>query len=278
MERHILIPHSNHKISTVIHVPTQYLNNKVENEKSFRLPLLIICHGFIGNKIGVNRLFVKTARKFCDNGFVVVRFDYLGAGESTGEYGENTIESFVNQTQSVIDYALKDDYIDEQQVVLLGHSLGGVVSLITSATDKRVKRLALWSPVLYPRSDIIRIVGSSVYEETIRIGEADFDGYTLKKPFFDSLTDIRPSQDLLKFKGDVFIAHGAADDVIPVEYADTYQKLFWTRSAGQADKEIIMHADHTYSYRHTSAEVINKTINWYIEKQNKKRIWSDWTI
>ena len=58
-----------------------------------QVPVVIICHGFIGSKVGQHRIFVKTARELCRAGFAVLRFDYSGCGESTGEYRDTRLSS-----------------------------------------------------------------------------------------------------------------------------------------------------------------------------------------
>jgi alpha/beta superfamily hydrolase len=275
MEHHIQIPTNYGDLSAVIHYPR---GDSQGNKPQTRWPLIIICHGFVGNKIGVDRLFVKAARAFNANGYMVLRFDYAGCGESTGDYGAGGLEALVEQNQRVIDYALDIDCVDSNQVVLLGHSLGGAASILTSSKDSRVKTLVLWSAVAQPLNDIVHIVGESKYEEAVHKGSVDFQGYTLTKEFFDSLSKQHPFQHTIKFAGDVLLVHGTSDDVIPADYCFQYQRMFWLRSSGQCDKEVILQADHTYSTLESTKLLLQKTNDWlhYIEKRKKE--WHDWTI
>jgi pimeloyl-ACP methyl ester carboxylesterase len=276
MEHYIHIPTQYGELSAVIHYPIgdQYIEGKEQN----RWPLIIICHGFVGNKIGVDRLFVKAARKFNSSGFMVLRFDYAGCGESTGDYGAGGLEALVDQTRRVIDYVSSMDCIDSNRIILLGHSLGGAASLLASSEDTRVKTLVLWSSVAQPLNDIVRIVGESKYEEANRKGFVDFQGYALTKQFFDSLTKQHPFQHTGKFSGDVFIVHGTSDEVIPVDYCFQYQRMFWQRSTGQCDKEVILQADHTYSSHQSSEQLITKTNDWLLSNDKRKKEWNDWMI
>ena len=72
-----------------------------------KYPLIIICHGFIGSKVGVDRLFVKAAEEFTMDGAIVLRFDFAGCGESSGNYGETGLDCFIHQLQAVLDSALE---------------------------------------------------------------------------------------------------------------------------------------------------------------------------
>lgn len=276
MERCITIEYGNEELRATLHYPTNTENGRdVEEGKR---PLIVICHGFIGNRIGVDRLFVQAARRFADEGYLVLRFDYAGCGESTGDYGAGGLDVLIEQTRVVLDYALDIDYVDANRIALLGHSLGGAVALLTAAQDRRVKTLLLWSAVAHPFNDIIRIVGQDLYDHAVQYGSADYAGYTFRPGFFNTLAAHQPFAQIRKFSGDVFLAHGTSDNVIPVDYCSLYQKLFWMRSYGQCDMESIFQADHTYSSGESKRELYDKTLNWLKYIENRKRDWHNWEI
>ncbi len=52
-----------------------------------RRPAFIVLHGFGGNKDGQGQTVV--AKQFTDWGFVTLRIDFRGCGESEGEHGQN---------------------------------------------------------------------------------------------------------------------------------------------------------------------------------------------
>ncbi|MBP1904561.1 pimeloyl-ACP methyl ester carboxylesterase [Paenibacillus turicensis] len=276
MERHIVIGHKEEQITASIHYPTN--KRHTERRCKERVPLVIICHGFVGSRIGVNRLFVESARSLAAEGSLVVRFDYIGCGESSGSYGEHSVDSMIAQTKSVIDYGLGIDDIDPTQVSLIGHSLGGMIALLTAARDKRVKNLVLWSSVGYPFNDIVKITGRDVYDQAIKKGSADYLGYHLTPTFFESLGMYQPLQEALKFAGDVLVVHGTSDEDIPVDYAFLYQKVLWMRQEGRCDKEIIFQGDHTYSVAEHRAQLINKTKSWLGGLESVQSEWQNWMI
>ena len=227
MEKQLTLRHEGLELTATLHYPAASEAGQQE-----RKPAVVICHGFIGSRIGVDRLFVKTARALARQGSFVLRFDYGGCGESSGSYGSLGMDSMIDQTRTALDYVLSMDYVDPQRVTLLGHSLGGAVALHTAVKDKRVNRLILWSAVGYPYNDIVRIVGRSGYDEAILKGSTDYAGYTLEPVFFDSLQQHQPFQAATRFSGDVLLVHGTSDDIIPADYSFLYQKLFWTRGEG----------------------------------------------
>ena len=278
MEHHIKIRSGELELAGTLHYPEHGNEDSVQPKGNERYPMIIIAHGFVGSRIGVDRLFVLAAREFARHGYMVLRFDYGGCGESTGDYGSGGLDAMIDQTRSVLDYALDIDCVDPQRVILLGHSLGGAVAILTAARDKRVKSLVLWAAVGYPFNDIVGITGKKSYEEAVQYGSSDYHGYALQPVFFESLAKHQPFEQLRKFGGDVFLVHGTADEVIPVDYCFLYQKLFWLRSQGQCDKEVIFQADHTFSGGQAKKEVIDKTRDWLLRIDKRKNEWNDWTI
>ncbi|MFC5702452.1 alpha/beta hydrolase family protein [Cohnella faecalis] len=273
MERPLNIRHEDLTLAATIHYPAA--DSKLPVGK---LPLVIINHGFVGSRIGVDRLFVLTGRELADRGFLVIRFDFAGCGESEGVYGEHGLESMISQTRSVLDYALGLDIVDPLRITLLGHSLGGAAALLTATRDRRIKSLALWSPVGYPFNDIVRIVGRKTYDEAVTKGKSDYSGYTLKPDFFESLQQHQPFQEAQKFHGDVFIAHGTSDDVIPADYSFLLEKTFWLRGEGRCDKNIIFQADHTYTRGEHKQELIRSTADWLGGHDERQQNWHHWSI
>ncbi|MEF2967804.1 alpha/beta fold hydrolase [Paenibacillus sp. M1] len=275
MERHITIQHGKEQIAASVHYAAQL---KKEGRCKDRVPLVVICHGFVGSRIGVDRLFVQTARELAGQGYLVVRFDYIGCGESSGDYGREGVDSMIAQTRAVLDYSFGIGDIDPTRVTLIGHSLGGMVALLTAARDRRVKNLILWSAVGYPFNDIVKITGRKLYDQAVEQGAADYLGYGLTPAFFDSLGTYQPFQEAAKFSGNVLVVHGTSDDTIPVDYAFLYQKVFWMRPEGRCDKEIIFQADHTYSSGAARDQLLSKTTEWLGGLEAANTDWQHWMI
>jgi hypothetical protein len=274
MERHLNIGYHQLEIAATLHYPV------VQDESDWKSshPAVVICHGFVGNRIGVDRLFVKAARRLAAAGYVVLRFDYAGCGESDGDYGSTGIGSLIEQTRNAIDVIFDLDIVDASRITLLGHSLGGAVAVLTAAQDRRVRNLVLWAPVAHPHQDIVGIIGNKLYEEALTKGQTEYLGYTFQSSFLQSLSLFQPLVLAREFAGDVLLIHGTGDTVISSESSFLYQKIFWTRKQGICDKEIIMQADHSFSTRGHAEHAITKTIEWLETKEKNKQGWYDWTI
>lgn len=91
MERNIIIRHNGEELTASIHYPSGGKGGTGRCKD--RVPLAVICHGFVGNRIGVDRIFVKAARELAADGYMVIRFDYAGCGESSGNYGSENMRA-----------------------------------------------------------------------------------------------------------------------------------------------------------------------------------------
>ncbi|WP_078381804.1 alpha/beta hydrolase family protein [Sutcliffiella halmapala] len=245
-------------LSVSIEYPTSYFDNDMKNAL---FPVIIICHGFIGSKVGVNRLFVKASKELTLKNYIIVRFDYLGCGESEGEYGNNTMHDMIHQTKQVISLVKKLERTDSTNLTLIGHSLGGAVALLTAIKEQSVKKLILWSAVGNPFLDIMNIIKKRVtdldYHDTF-----DYQGFLLKKDFLLSLKEYEPLKWSFNYTGDVLVIHGDEDEEISVHYSTQYELAFHSRQTGAMKKHIISGADHTYSSHSTYNQLIQTTIDW----------------
>ncbi|QDX93309.1 hypothetical protein C2W64_03839 [Brevibacillus laterosporus] len=255
MKKHVEIQWQNETLAATLYVP------ELENQEE-AFPLIVICHGFIGSRIGVNRLFVETANQLIRDGYAVLCFDYVGCGESTGEYGRSGFDQLVAQTRHVLKEVAHFPEVDAHRIYLLGHSLGGAVALYTAVREPDIHKLMLWAPVAHPYKDIVRIVGVDTYQRAWQDSFADYMGYGFTPDFFESLQPFVPLKELQKYSGDVFIAHGTADLDIPVEYCFHYYYAFRSRHRGKSDKEIILEADHTFSNGCSRTKLIDSTREW----------------
>jgi len=225
---------------------------------------VIICHGLIGSRIGVDRLFVKTSNLLTAKGYLVIRFDYKGCGESSGEYGRNRLSDLIEQTEAIIQFVYAELSIKE--LILLGHSLGGAVALFTAINDSRVSRLIQWAAVGKPDFDIRRIFGTERLSELAEKEVVDFNGYSFYQTYFESLADFHPLEVADIFSGDVLLAHGSADQDIPCYYMDEYKNKYLKREKGTVETLLIENGKHTFSSTSQFHPLINGTIHWLESK------------
>jgi pimeloyl-ACP methyl ester carboxylesterase len=101
-----------------------------------RRPALIVLHGFGGNKDGQGQAVV--ARQFTRWGYVTLRIDFRGCGESEGERGRIICLDQVADTRNAISYLAARPEVDPQRIALVGSSFGAAVAVFTGGADRRV--------------------------------------------------------------------------------------------------------------------------------------------
>jgi uncharacterized protein len=99
-------------------------------------PAFIILHGFGGNKDGHGQLVV--AKQFNEWGYVTMRLDFRGCGESEGEHGRIICLDQVADTRNAISYLAGRPEVDSQRIGLVGSSFGAAVAVYTGGADQRV--------------------------------------------------------------------------------------------------------------------------------------------
>ncbi len=77
------------KLVGILHVPI----GMKRGEKASGIAMF---HGFTGNRTEAHRLFIHVARALSDSGFVVLRFDFRGSGDSDGEFDDMTVPGEVS--------------------------------------------------------------------------------------------------------------------------------------------------------------------------------------
>jgi len=83
-------------------------------------------------------VFAQLATSLADAGFVVVRYDKRGTGQSGGRPESATYDDFSADLRAVIGHLLKRKDVDPKRVALIGYGEGGWIALATAAKENKV--------------------------------------------------------------------------------------------------------------------------------------------
>ena len=124
------------------------ITDPLEAKRSNRLPGIILLNAGIIHRVGPNRIHVKIARTLAPMGFVVLRFDFSGIGDSKVRDDNLPFEeSAVRETQEAMDYLSATRGVERFH--LIGLSSGAIVSYKTAGRDPRVLGATLINPASY---------------------------------------------------------------------------------------------------------------------------------
>lgn len=101
-----------------------------------RRAAIIVLHGFGSNKDAGN--VMSPCKMLNDLGYVTMRFDMRGCGESEGEWGRLICLEQVRDTQSALGVLADRPEVIASKIGVLGSSFGAAVALYTSGVDPRV--------------------------------------------------------------------------------------------------------------------------------------------
>ena len=101
-----------------------------------RRPGFLVLHGFGSNKDSSGS--VATATMLAELGYVVLRFDMRGCGESQGERGRVICLEQVEDTKHALSYLAARPEVEPDRVGVIGQSFGAAVAVYAAGVDPRV--------------------------------------------------------------------------------------------------------------------------------------------
>ena len=142
--RNVWIDGDHGRLSAVVQTPDGLRN----------FPLVIICHGFTGNKD--SKLLTSLADYLEAEGIASIRFDFNGHGKSDGDFQDMTVLNEIEDAKQVYEYAR--DMRGVTSISIAGHSQGGVVTSMVAGQlgSKDIKSIALMAPAAVLRDDALR--------------------------------------------------------------------------------------------------------------------------
>jgi pimeloyl-ACP methyl ester carboxylesterase len=224
-------------------------------------PTTLLCHGFTGNRIETSRLFVTLSRELASVGIAAVAFDRAGHGESDGEFFDTRVSTNIADTLATLDEVASYEFVDSENLHLLGFSLGAVVaSVVAAETHHRIRSLTMWSPAAV-FADNARASGlPGQPDPTIVDGVYEFEGLRLGPGFLEDASIFEPYVRAAGYHGPARVLHGD-QDFIPVEYARRYETVY-----GDAMKlTIVGGADHTWRPLWSRDLLIRETVEFILD-------------
>jgi uncharacterized protein len=85
----------------------------------------------------------QLAGALADSGFLVLRFDKRGVGQSGGRPESATFTDYAEDLRAVVRYVGNRKDVDRDRLAVVGHSEGGSVGLIAASKERRIAALVL---------------------------------------------------------------------------------------------------------------------------------------
>jgi putative redox protein len=198
-------------------------------------------------------------------GFLALRFDFSGNGQSQGAFVESTYSKQIAEMEIAADRLRAEG---ANWIGLAGHSLGAVVSVLTAADLSDVGAVCALAGRISGLTPM-HFLSTRQKSELEQTGKVRFEsrGRSLKlsKEFFADAGRFELPRIIGELKIPLLVVHGDADEVIPVEEAHKAKDA----NPDAVTLEIVPGADHMFSDRSQREQVARQVAQWFGRQRNQ---------
>ena len=254
MQKAIEINNHNLTLRGMLHVP-----DKIQG----KVPIVIIFHGFLGNKVGPHFIFVKLSKLLEQKGIASIRFDFGGSGESDGEFADMTLSRELSEAEAILHYVKSLEFIDQKNIAVLGLSMGGAIASMLAGEHKDdIRTLCLWAPAGNMSEVTIDYFIGRRKDEFHKNGFLDLDGLILGKDFVQDISNLDIYKKASEFDKRVLLLHGDNDEVVSIKASERYKELY----DDKAKFHIIEGANHTFDKKEWEDAVFRYTTDFLVKE------------
>ena len=199
-------------------------------------------------------LFAQLAGALADDGYLVMRYDKRGAGQSGGRQESAALEDYADDVRTLVRYLDRRDDVDNKRIAVVGHGEGGWVGLYAASREKRIDALALLhvpstrgtalvleqqsaelDRIQAPAADRVEKIALQRRIHAAVLDEGDWedipDNVRLRADtfWFRSFLEFDPAEAMRRARQPVLILHGELDRQIPLRHADRLAELALAR-------------------------------------------------
>lgn len=190
-------------------------------------------------------IFGELAGRLAENGYLVIRYDKRGVGQSGGRPEHAGLTEYADDVVSIVDWLKRRKDVDANRIVIVTHGEGSAVGMLAASRKKDIKGLAmLAAPGLSGREVVLEQQRQALTRRgdappdreakimmQTRIINAVITGQGLEDlptdlrkqadtPLFKSWLTFDPAVTIRKVSQPVLVVQGAIDLETPVSHAD----------------------------------------------------------
>ena len=213
--REIWVQNDGSKIYGIAYVPD--VNEKV--------PLVIFSHE-LGNDHTSGERY---AERLAEAGYAAYVFDFrggtVGGNKSDGSNREMSVLTEASDLEAVLETSKSWDFVDPDRIVLLGGSMGGLVTMVVgSAHQDEIAGMILMYPALSAKAD--SGVENYTTKEEVPEDVTLFGGWIhVGRNFVTDLWEVDFDQLLSSYRGHMLLLHGDKDSTVPISYSEAAREI-----------------------------------------------------
>ncbi len=201
----------------------------------------------------------QLAGAMADAGFLAVRYDKRGTGQSGGRTESATLSDFADDASVVVKWLQARKDVDPKRIAVLGHGEGAWVALLAAGRDRRIAAVAAIATPSTTGAELIleqqlstlarldisaterqeKIALQKKIQSAVATGQG-WDGVPLEMrrqadtPWFQSLLAFDPAKVIRNVRQPMLFVHGQIDRQIPVEHVERIANLARTTSKSKS--------------------------------------------
>ena len=208
-------------------------------------------------------IFAELAAALSEAGYLVLRYDKRGIGQSGGRAESAALDSYVDDVLTVVRYLERRDDVDRDRIILAAHGEGSWVALQAAAEENDIAAVALLAAPGTPGAELVleqqqlrleqyatpqderqrqvalqeRII-AAVLDEGAWSDVPQHMRQRADTPWFRSFLEFDPARVVRRTRQPVLIVHGKLDRQIPVAHADRLAEMLEARRRREATLEV----------------------------------------
>jgi pimeloyl-ACP methyl ester carboxylesterase len=246
-------------------------------------------------------IFGQIAGALADAGYVVLRYDKRGVGQSGGRPESATLDDYAEDARAAVRFLADRDEVDRRRIAIVGHSEGGSVAMIAASRDDRIAAVALLATMGVSGAElnlaqVTRALnrstrtdaekqGAIALQKRIQQAVLKNDGWEgisaeirrqADTPWFASFLAFDPARVMSRIDQPILIVQGLLDSQVEPANADRLEALARKRRRGTVETVRVAGVNHllvpaktgevdeygTLTERQVSAEVTSAIVAW----------------
>ena len=266
-DEHVSIPANGFSLAATISTPLSSGSNPNPGPKGTvaRLPAVFLLSGSAPTDrdevvVGIP-IFAQLANALADAGFLVIRSDERGMGQSGGRAESATLGEFTEDARAVFAYLGKRKDVDPRRIATIGYGEGGWIAMNVAAREQRLAAIVLVAAPAMSGTELVLAQQRQLLERSGTTGAAQQAAVEQQKKILEAVTtgkgwegvspDIRqrvdtplyrsilafdPGPVMLRLRQPMLVVQPALDREVPVLHGQQLSQLARARTrAGISD-------------------------------------------
>jgi len=201
----------------------------------------------------------RVAGELTQRGFIALRFDFSGNGQSQGDFADSTYSKQISEMQTAMALVERKG---ARWIGLAGHSMGALIAFLTAVEIGKAAAVCTLAGRLAGMNASSFLTPEQRRKLRDR-GRVSFRSrgreLILTDQFFKDAKQFDPARALADFRRPLLIVHGSEDEIIPVQEATGAHE----RGGENVELEIIPGADHMFGRTQDAEKVARMVAQWF---------------